>query len=35
MHSSLNDLIKAIDGLMIMSDDLDKTYYSLLNNLVP
>ena len=35
MKSSLRDIAKAINGLILMSDDLDKMYSAFLNNAVP
>jgi len=32
IKQSMGFLINVIDGLMVMSEDLDKTYYNLLNN---
>ena len=32
IKNSLKNLKMAIEGLMVMSQDLDSTYYSLLNN---
>jgi len=34
MHNSLNDLRKAIKGLVVMSAELDEVYLSLINNTV-
>lgn len=35
MRSSLDNIQKAIKGLAIMGEDLDKMYSSMLNNKVP
>lgn len=35
IQSSMKSLKSAIQGLMVMSSELDMTYYSLLNNQVP
>lgn len=35
MNTSLNNLNKAIEGIVVMSQELDSMYYSLLNNQVP